>query len=83
MIVSSNTRTEDNDHTDGFIDYFIVVNKNNICKEVFAMIVPRFYEDLNVMHDKTMSARAYYIPASKSMNDLVEHRETSDRFQFG
>ena len=41
-------------------------------KEVFAMIVPRFYEDLNVMHDKTMSARAYYIPASVRMNDLVE-----------
>ena len=46
------------------------------------MIVPRFYEDLNVMHDKTMSARAYYIPASVRMNDLVEHRERSDRFQL-
>ena len=45
------------------------------------MIVPRFYEDLNVMHDKTMSARAYYIPASVRMNDLVEYRERSDRFQ--
>lgn len=51
-------------------------------KEVFAMIVPRFYEDLNVMHDKTMSARAYYIPASVRMNDLVEYRERSDRFQL-
>ncbi len=28
------------------------------------MLVPRFYEDLNVMHDKTMPARTYYIPAS-------------------
>ena len=46
------------------------------------MIVPRFYEDLNVMHDKTMSARAYYIPASVRMNDLVEYRERSDRFQL-
>ncbi len=46
------------------------------------MIVPRFYEDLNVMHDKTMPARAYYIPASVRMNDLVEHRERSDRFQL-
>ena len=51
-------------------------------KEVFAMIVPRFYEDLNVMHDKTMPARAYYIPASVRMNDLVEYRERSDRFQL-
>ena len=46
------------------------------------MLVPRFYEDLNVMHDKTMSARAYYIPASVRMNDLVEYRERSDRFQL-
>ncbi len=35
------------------------------------MLVPRFYEDLNVMHDKTMPARTYYIPASVRMNDLV------------
>ena len=46
------------------------------------MIVPRFYEDLNVMHDKTMPARAYYIPASVRMNDLMEYRERSDRFQL-
>ena len=46
------------------------------------MIVPRFYEDLNVSHDKTMPARAYYIPASVRMDDLVEHRESSDRFQM-
>ena len=46
------------------------------------MLVPRFYEDLNVMHDKTMPARTYYIPASVRMNDLVEHREKSDRFQL-
>ena len=46
------------------------------------MIVPRFYEDLNVMHDKTMPARAYYIPTSVRMDDLVEHRESSDRFQM-
>jgi len=29
-----------------------------------------------------MPARAYYIPASKRMDDLVEHRESSDRIQF-
>ncbi len=27
------------------------------------MLVPRFMRDLNVMHDKTMPARTYYIPA--------------------
>ena len=46
------------------------------------MIVPRYYEDLKVLHDNTMPARAYYIPASKRMDDLVEHRKGSDRIQF-
>ena len=46
------------------------------------MIVPRYYEDLKVLHDNTMPARAYYIPASKRMDDLIEHRKGSDRIQF-
>ena len=46
------------------------------------MIVPRYYEDLSMMHDKTMPARAYYIPASVRNDDFVEHREKSDRFQL-
>ena len=46
------------------------------------MIIPRYYEDLNVLHDHTMPMRAYYIPASKRMNTLVEHRGDSDRFQL-
>lgn len=46
------------------------------------MIVPRYYENLEILHDNTMPARAYYIPASKKMDDLIEHRETSDRFQL-
>lgn len=46
------------------------------------MIVPRYYEDLNILYENTMPARAYYIPASKRMDDLVEHRESSDRIQF-
>ena len=29
-----------------------------------------------------MPARAYYIPASKRMDNLVEHREESDRMQL-
>ena len=47
-----------------------------------AMIVPRYYENLTALHDNTMPARAYYIPASVRMEDLVEHREHSDRFQL-
>ena len=46
------------------------------------MIVPRYYENLNVLHENTMPARAYYIPASKRMDNLVEHREESDRVQL-
>lgn len=46
------------------------------------MIVPRYYEDLNILHENTMPARAYYMPASKRMENLVEHREESDRMQL-
>lgn len=46
------------------------------------MIVPRYYEDLSVPHENTMPARAYFIPASRRMDNLVEHREESDRMQL-
>ncbi len=46
------------------------------------MIVPRYYEDLHMLHDRTMPPRAYYIPASGKMKDPVEHREESDRMQI-
>ena len=46
------------------------------------MIVPRYYEDLDFLHENTMPPRAYYIPASSRMEDLVEHREASDRMQL-
>ena len=46
------------------------------------MIVPRYYENLSVLHENTMPARAYYIPASKRVDNLVEHREESDRMQL-
>lgn len=46
------------------------------------MIVPRYYENLSVLHENTMPARAYYIPASRRMDNLVEHREESDRMQL-
>lgn len=46
------------------------------------MIVPRYYEELDFLHENTMPPRAYYIPASHRMEDLVEHREASDRLQL-
>ena len=46
------------------------------------MIVPRYYENLSVLHENTMPARADYIPSSKRMDNLVEHREESDRMQL-
>lgn len=46
------------------------------------MIIPRYYEDLHMLHENTMPDRAYYIPASARMDTLVEHREQSDRIQL-
>ena len=46
------------------------------------MIVPAYYEDLHTHHLGTTPNRAYFIPASTRMDDLVEHREHSDRFQL-
>ena len=44
------------------------------------MIVPKYYEDLNVLHLNTMPNRAYYIPASVSLDTVGERRIDSDRF---
>lgn len=46
------------------------------------MIIPKYYEDLQTLHDKTMPDRAYYIPASFESRIFVEQRERSDRFQL-
>ena len=46
------------------------------------MIIQKHYENLRVLHENTMPNRSYYIPASTRMNELVEKRETSDRFQL-
>ena len=35
-----------------------------------------------MLHDNTMPARSYYIPASERKNNLTENREDSDRFQL-
>lgn len=44
------------------------------------MIVPKHYENLKVLHENTMPNRAYYVPASKRLDNLTECREASDRF---
>lgn len=46
------------------------------------MIVPRYYEDLHMLHENTMPNRAYYIPAQKRMDEIVYEREKSNRFQL-
>ena len=44
------------------------------------MIVPKYFEDFEHLHVNTMPNRAYYIPASRRMDDMVENRAASDRF---
>ncbi|MCI6675776.1 MAG: DUF4981 domain-containing protein [Clostridiales bacterium] len=46
------------------------------------MIIPRYYEDLHMLHENTMPDRSYYVPASTQMDCLVEEREKSDRIQM-
>ncbi|MBR2048104.1 MAG: DUF4981 domain-containing protein [Oscillospiraceae bacterium] len=46
------------------------------------MIIPGHFEDLHTLHVGTTADRCYFIPASRRMDDLVEHREHSDRFQL-
>lgn len=46
------------------------------------MIIPKHYEDLKVLREGAMPPRAYYIPASKRMDILVDNREESDRIQM-
>lgn len=46
------------------------------------MILPKHYENLQVLHENAMPPRAYYIPASHRLVDPVEHREKSDRMQL-
>lgn len=46
------------------------------------MIIPKYYEDLNMLHENTMPARAYYIPASSQVDTFAGKREASDRMQL-
>ena len=58
------------------------MSREKQAKEAVDMIVPRYYENLCILHDGMMPARAYYIPASIRMDDLIERREESDRMQL-
>ncbi len=46
------------------------------------MIIPRHFEDLSILHENTMPARAYYIPASSQVDTFAGKREASDRVQL-
>lgn len=43
------------------------------------MIVPRHYENMEIIHENTMPYRAYYMPASHYMGALAYNRFSSDR----
>lgn len=44
------------------------------------MIIPKYYEDLNVLHKNTMPNRAYYIPTAARTDKPLDAREASERF---
>ena len=46
------------------------------------MTIKHNYENPHILHVGSMPDRAYYIPASRYMGDLVEDRERSDRMQL-
>lgn len=46
------------------------------------MIVPRHYENLEVLHENTMPNRAYYIPDADKNGYLLENRTDSHRMQL-
>ena len=46
------------------------------------MIVPRHFEDLDVLHEHTLPPRSYYVPASRPIATSPWRREDSDRFHL-
>ena len=46
------------------------------------MIVPRHFEDLDVLHEHTLPPRSYYVPASRATATSPWRREDSDRFHL-
>ncbi len=51
-------------------------------RQDYKMIIPKYYEDLSVLHMNTEPNRAYYIPASVKTEGILDNREASDRFQL-
>ncbi len=46
------------------------------------MIIPRYYEDLSVLHENTLPTRAYYVPDAPGTTRNIIDREQSQRFQL-
>ena len=46
------------------------------------MIVPRHFEDLDVLHEHTLPPRSYYVPASRPIATSPWRREDSGRFHL-
>ena len=45
-------------------------------------MIPHYHEDLHALHVHAMPHRAYYVPASRRVDNLTVRREASDRIQF-
>ena len=46
------------------------------------MFIPHHYENPHTLRENTRPDRAYFVPASREMEDLEEHRERSDRLRL-
>lgn len=46
------------------------------------MNIPQHHQDLEVLHENTLPVRAYYLPASVPLTDVVTARTDSDRVQL-
>lgn len=46
------------------------------------MIVPKHFEDLQILHEHTMPVRSYYMPTAHPMEDIAGERTDSERLQL-
>ncbi|MCT3006471.1 beta-galactosidase, partial [Propionibacterium freudenreichii] len=46
------------------------------------MSIPKHHQGLEVLHENTLAAHAYFVPASAAVTDVVTARESSDRVQL-
>lgn len=47
-----------------------------------AVSIPKHHQGLEVLHENTLAAHAYFVPASAAVTDVVTARESSDRVQL-